>query len=117
MTVEDKYSLPLTEKQLDRPGADQCFITLDLAFAFYQVPVAPDSIVKAAFVTADNHLEFTRMLFTLLNAPAVYQRLMNNVLRPLKSFIGFPYIDHVMMACSSTTVGRNIKYLGREITV
>jgi hypothetical protein len=104
VTVKDKYPLLIIEEQLDRLGGHQCFITLDLASGFYQVPVASDSIAKTAFVTPDNHLEFLRMPFGLTNAPAVFQRLMNNVLGTLKDSIAFPYIDDVIIPCPSTTV-------------
>lgn len=144
VTIKDKYPLPLIEEQLDRLGGHQYFIVLDLASGFYQVPVASESVTKTAFVTPDHHLEFLRMPFGLSNAPAVFQRLMNNVLGELKGTVAFPYIDDIIIPCPNASEGlarlqqvlealrqhkltlklnkckffqKNIDYLGREVTV
>lgn len=97
ITVKDKYPLPLIEEQIDRLGNNKYFIGLDLASGYYQVPMAEESIEKTAVVTPDAHFEFLRMPFGLSNAPAVFQRLMNNVLGELKNTKAFPYIDDIII--------------------
>lgn len=106
ITIKDKYPLPLIEDQIDRLGGGNAFfIGLDLASGFYQVPMAQDSIDKTAFVTPESHYEFLRMPFGLANAPAVFQRLINNVLGPLKNKIAFPYIDDIIIPCPTFEEG------------
>lgn len=83
ITKKERYPLPLIEDHLDRLGGANYFITLDLSWGFYQVPMSDESIEKTAFVTPDGHFEFLRMPFGLANAPAVFQRLMNSVLGDL----------------------------------
>jgi transposase InsO family protein len=115
VTVKDKYPLPLIEDQLDRLGGDgkggkfKYFTALDMFSVFYQVSVDKDSIDKTAFITPDAHYEFLRMPFGLCNSPAVFQRLMNKVLGPLKNTVAFPYIDDVIIP--STTVEEGLHRL------
>jgi hypothetical protein len=103
-TIKDKYPLPLIDKQLDRLGGNHYFTTLDVASGFYQVPVEEDSIAKTAFVTPESHYEFLRMPFGLTNA-SVFQRLMNNVLGPLKNTFAFPYIDDMIIPSATVEQG------------
>lgn len=106
VTVKDKYPLPLIDEQIDKLGGDNLFyITLDLASGFYQVPMANDSIEKTAFITPESHFEFLRMPFGLSNSPSVFQRLINNVLGDLKNSVAFPYIDDIIIPCTSFEEG------------
>jgi hypothetical protein len=105
MTVKDKYPLPIIDEQLDRLGGYKYFTTLDLASGFYQVPVESNSLAKTAFITPDYHYEFLRMPFGLCNAPAVFQRVMNNVLGPLRNTIAFPYMDDIIIPSATLEEG------------
>ncbi|XP_064462728.1 uncharacterized protein LOC135373461 [Ornithodoros turicata] len=84
ITKKESYPLPLIDDQLDRLHDKKYFTTLDLASGYYQVPITESSRSKTAFVTPDGHYEFTRMPFGLVNAPAVFQRMINAVLCPLR---------------------------------
>ncbi len=105
ITVKDKYPLPLIEDQIDRLGGNRYFIGLDLASGFYQVPMSPCSIAKTAFVTPEGHYEFLRMPFGLTNSPAVFQRLINNVLGPLKNSVALPYMDDIIIPARTEEEG------------
>lgn len=97
ITIKDKYPMRLIEEQIDKLGGYKYFTGLDLASGYYQVPVAEDSIAKTAFVTPEEHYEFLRMPFGLTNTPAVFQRLMDQVLGNLKNSVAFPYLDDVII--------------------
>jgi hypothetical protein len=45
------------------------------------------------------------MPFGLCNAPAVFQRLMNNVLGPLRNTIAFPYMDDIIIPSATLEEG------------
>lgn len=68
-----------------------------MAQGYYQVPVAPESIHKTAFVTPDGQNEFLRMPFGLANAPATFQRMINNVLGNLRFDKVIVYLDDILI--------------------
>jgi len=68
---------------LDKLGRCQYFTTIDLAKGFHQIQMETASIAKTAFSTKHGHCEYTRMPFGLKNAPATYQRCMNNLFEDL----------------------------------
>ena len=50
-----------------------------------------------AFSTPDGHFEYQRMPFGLKNAPATFQRMMDNALRGLIGKICFAYLDDIIV--------------------
>jgi len=68
---------------LDKLGRCQYFTTIDLAKGFHQIQMVPESIAKTAFSTKHGRYEYSRMPFGLKNAPATFQRCMNNLLEDL----------------------------------
>ncbi len=97
-TIEDKYPLPRIEEILDSLGKCQYFSTLDLAQGFHQIEMDPRSIEKTAFTVDNQHLMFKRMPFGVRNAPATFQRVMDNVLRPFLYKFCFVYIDDIIIS-------------------
>lgn len=114
-TVRDHYPLPLIADQIDQLAGGQYYTTLDMASGFHQIPVAPDSIEKTAFVTPDGLFEYKTMPFGLCNAPSVYQRCINRALGPLLSpgsadkayndSVAQVYIDDVISKCRDFSSG------------
>lgn len=96
-TRKDCFPLPLIDDQLANLSGNTLFTTLDLASGYYQIPMAEDSRHLTAFVTPDGHYEFKRMPFGLANAPAVFQRIINNMLGARRFESALAYLDDILV--------------------
>ena len=96
LTVKDSFPLPRIENLFDHMQGARFFTTFDLASGYHQVPMAPSDVAKTAFVTPWGLYEWLVMPFGLCNAPATFQRLMQDVLHGLDGFVGI-YIDDVVI--------------------
>ena len=102
---------------LDQLGKAKYFSTLDLASGYWQLPVHPESQEKTAFITHQGLYEFRVMPFGLRNAPAVFQRLAQNVLSGLNpeegpDFVSV-YIDDTLVF--SETLEEHLEHLRQVI--
>jgi len=77
-TIKDAYPLPRIEETLDSMHGSEYFSCMDLTSGYYQVALAEEDKEKSAFCTAFGLYEYNRMAMGLCNAPATFQRLMQN---------------------------------------
>lgn len=96
-TVSDKYPMPEISNILDQLGGNRYFTTLDLASGFHQIKMDPRDVEKTAFSVNHGKYEFVRMPFGLKNAPAIFQRAMDDVLREHIGKICYVYMDDVVV--------------------
>ena len=101
VTKPDVFPIPRIDDLLDQLGQCTIFSTLDLAAGYWQIKVHPDSQEKITFITHQSLYEFLVMPFGLRNAPATFQRTMQEVLRGLNpengpDFVSV-YIDNVLI--------------------
>lgn len=89
--------MPRIDDALDCLQGAEFFSSLDLRSGYWQVPMAPSDRHKTAFVTPDGLYEFTVMPFGLCNAPATFERMMDNILRGLKWNTCLCYLDDVVV--------------------
>lgn len=78
-TIANNYPIPRMDQILSSLGSNSYFTTLDLASGFHQIQVRQNDIPKTAFTVGNGHFEFVRMPFGLINAPATFQTLMNEI--------------------------------------
>lgn len=97
ITVKERYPMPIIDDEVSRLAGQAWFITLDLMSGYYQVPIVEHHKHLTAFVTPDGQYEFNRVPFGLANAPAVFQRMMNRVLGPMRFNGATVYIDDVLV--------------------
>lgn len=100
-TIKDSYPMPVIDDQLDRLSGKTLFTSLDLASGYHQIPVSACSRHVTAFVTPDGHYEYTRMPFGLVNAPAVFQNMINKALGNRRFELAVPYLDDLLSAAST----------------
>ncbi len=71
------------------------FTELDLRNAYHLVRYKEGDEWKTAFNTPVGHFEYRVLPFGLVNAPAVFQALVNDVLRDMINVFVFVYLDDI----------------------
>nr|UYZ57208.1 polyprotein [Banana streak IM virus] len=95
-TEKDQYSLPGINTIISRIGNSKIYSKFDLKSGFHQVAMDPESIPWTAFWAIDGLYEWLVMPFGLKNAPAIFQRKMDNCFRGTEEFIAV-YIDDILI--------------------
>ena len=95
VTVADAYPMPDVKTILYNIAPAQWFSTFDLSKGFNQIPIHPDDTGKTAVYTPLGLMEYIAMPFGLKNAPAVFQRIMEEVLGEQLRKNALVYIDDV----------------------
>ena len=70
---------------------------MDLQSAYYQIEVAEEDKAKTAFTTPVGLFEFNRMAFGLCNAPATYQRLVQDMFRDELFRVLIVYLNDILV--------------------
>ena len=84
ITVKNRYPIPN-------------FMKLDLRNAYHLVRIREGDEWKTAFNTPRGHYEYMVMPFGLTNGPAVFQALINDVLRDVINRNVFVYLDNILV--------------------
>ncbi|UYV80769.1 hypothetical protein LAZ67_19001675 [Cordylochernes scorpioides] len=97
MTKKDVYPLPRVDDALDCLKGANIYSTIDLKASYWQIGIDEADREKTAFITPDGLFEFKVMPFGLCNAPATFERMMDNLLKGLRWTICLCYLDDVVI--------------------
>ena len=97
VTVKDAFPLPRIDESLSRIGNT----SIDLAWAFWQIPLKKCDRRKTAFACELGLFEWRRMPFGLCNDSATFQRAITRALQRIQQKHGsfaMTYIDDIVIA-------------------
>ncbi|UYV72561.1 hypothetical protein LAZ67_9003705, partial [Cordylochernes scorpioides] len=100
VTVKDVYPIPRIDDVMDTLQGSKYFSAIDLKSGYWQVEIEERDKEKTAFTTAHGLYEFNVMPFGLCNAPATFERNMDNVLGNLRWQICLCYLYDVIIYSS-----------------
>jgi len=95
--VRDAYTLPRTDELTAKLGGSLIFSSIDLATAFWRVPLDEDSRAYTAFRGPDGLYEYVGMPMGLGTASAVFCRFLDHIVGDLKWVCCLTYIDDVLI--------------------
>ena len=98
VTKPDAYPLPNMQDIMRKLRKAKFIFTLDLKSAYHQVPLAEEArAITALTVPGLGLFQFRRMPYGLMNAPATFQRLIDQVLGPgLEPYV-YAYLDDIII--------------------
>ena len=101
-TVKNNYPLPLISDIMENIGTKKVFTKLDLRQGCNNVRIKEGNKQKAAFTTLEGLFEPTVMFFGFINLLAMFQAIMNELLRCLINTgkVG-SFINNVMIGTES----------------
>ena len=97
-TKKDSFPLPRMQETMESMVGARFFSSMDLKSGFWQVRMSEKSRKYTAFTVGSLGVyEFLRMPYRLCNAPATFQRLMQNCLGELNLTYTLVYLDDVIV--------------------
>ncbi|KAG7514240.1 hypothetical protein JOB18_028375 [Solea senegalensis] len=109
---EQCAATPRMEDCVDNVGNANYVSKLDLLKGYWQVPLTKRTSEISAFVTPDQFLQYNVMAFGLCNAPATFQRLVNQVLSDIPNCCA--YLDD--LGVYTSTWDEHMKILRQVFT-
>ncbi|KAK2578064.1 hypothetical protein KPH14_008480 [Odynerus spinipes] len=112
--IPQAQPFPLIDDLIIKTRDCQYFTTLDINSAFWSIPLRIEDRKKTGFVTQDGHFQWTCLPFGLKTSPAIFQRILSNILRKhnLKEF-SENYIDDILIF--SRTFEEHIKHIEKVL--
>ena len=106
-TIPDKQPIPRIQDILDGLKGQTWFTTLDMSQAYHQGEIHENSHKYTAFSTPWSLHEWIRIPYGIMNAPAGFQRFINNCLSQLRDKVCTAYLDDILVY--SKTFVQNVR--------
>ncbi|KAJ9504779.1 hypothetical protein QJQ45_007390 [Haematococcus lacustris] len=101
ITLRDQYPLPHIDDLFDKLSGCKVFSSLDLQAGYHQIRITPEDVPKTAFRTPEGHFQFKVLCFGLTNAPATFQRVMNDAFATVLGKCALVYLDDILVMSRS----------------
>ncbi|KAJ9509747.1 hypothetical protein QJQ45_011393 [Haematococcus lacustris] len=97
ITIRDQYPLPRIDDLFDQLARKTVFSSLDLQASYHQIRIPAEDVPKTAFRTPEGHYQFKVLCFGLTNAPATFQRVMNEAFAEVINDYALVYLDDILV--------------------
>ncbi|KAJ9514839.1 hypothetical protein QJQ45_028614 [Haematococcus lacustris] len=102
ITIRDQYPLPRIDDLFDQLAGKSVFSSLDLQAGYHQISIPAEDVPKTAFRTPEGHYQFKVLCFGLTNAPATFQRVMNEAFAEVINDCALVYLDDILVMSENT---------------
>ncbi|CAB3223065.1 unnamed protein product [Arctia plantaginis] len=108
--VPQAQPFPLIDDLIIKTRNCKHFTILDINSAFWAIPLRVEDRSKTGIVTQDGHFQWTCLPFGLKTSPAIFQRILSNILRK-HNLTGYSvnYIDDILIY--SSTFEEHIRHI------
>ncbi|MCO5610884.1 hypothetical protein L7F22_065126 [Adiantum nelumboides] len=114
-TIKNRFSVPRIEDIFDRLQGSSYYSRIDLKSGYHQIRIVPEDIHKTAFRTTFGLYEFLVMPFGLTNAPATFNRMMDRIFRPHRSYTGVFFHDIIVYSKTLEEHKEHLKKVFEEL--
>lgn len=97
ITIKNRYPFPLMSSAFEVLQGAKVFTKLDLRNAYNLIRIKEGDEWKTAFNTPLRHFEYHVLPFGLVNTPAIFQALVNDVLRDMLNIFVFVYLNDILI--------------------
>ena len=112
IVVPQSQPFPLIEDLMVKTVNSKYFTTLDINSAFWSIPLRIQDRHKIAIITQEGHFQWTCLPFGLKTAPAIFQRILSNIIRKYKlADFAVNFIDDIIVF--SRTFEEHITHLSK----
>lgn len=100
--IPQSQPFPLIEDLVTKTRDCKYFSKLDINSAFWSIPLRIEDRHKTGFVTQEGHFQWTCLPFGLKTSPAIFQRILSNIIRKHQlSDYTVNYIDDILIFSKS----------------
>jgi hypothetical protein len=102
ITIKDRTPLPIMDQLAEQVAGADWFTKLDFKAGYNLIRIRKGDEWKTAFRSPLGHYEYLVMPFGLCNAPATFQRMMNDIMRPFLGNSVVSYLDDILIHSKGT---------------